>query len=247
MQGKKPKDPTIALIFYWIKRKSMTDRSTKLGDHPLVVILSILGSLIAIYVFITGQQTFSQFLASFNATETPTPTATPLIEILGPEGGIFWESYAYDPSTGQLAYWGKTRGELNGLTSTYIFLSAEFDPTTGKIVPTPIYPSNFTNVVYMSVDGFDNGEYCFFLYADQAQLLIDKVEIDSVGFYAPANADTILTEDRFVRKYMTSGQHEVRINLYKSISDNTFVVLWGKPKNSSCLYLRPGIWLQPLP
>jgi hypothetical protein len=192
------------------------------------------------------------------STLTPQPTATLLIKTLGDVGGIFWDSYSLDPHTEQLSYWGKTRGEYNGIDSSSLhagvvasegYLCGLFNLETPcpPITPTPIYPSSYTNVVYIARVGFDDGEYCFMLIAGKAQLLIDNVEVESVGFFYEPTKISLRTEDDYVRRNMVRGEHEVKLKLFKPQNDNLFVLLWGKPNNTSCSNVGSAWMLRQIP
>jgi hypothetical protein len=238
----------------------VTSRKSRSAFEYAIGISTIIACVAAVLVIPEVRQWAG--LDRIESAETPTPTsqptATPLIKILGPEGGIFWNVSSFDPRTDQRSYLGKIRGEYNGIDSSTFpiegsipegYFDCLFTPATPcpSPAPTPTCPSLYTNVEYIAYVGFEDGEYCFMLIADKAQLFIDKVPIASVGFFDEPTKIPIRTEDQYVRRNMFRGEHEVKLELFKSQDDNLFVALWGKPENTTCSNIGPGWMLRPIP
>jgi hypothetical protein len=222
-------------------RRHLSNMGKKLANHPVIVLIGVLASILAIFTFMTGVENVQQILFK---QPKQTPITGPIFTEWGEEGGIYWDSYQLNLIDGQLSYFGETLGDRNGLD--FSIWGADIDPavvpTLNAIVKESDSPPYYSNVSFITRQSFDNYDYCFFLIAGKAQVFIDNIEIMVVGFDTPESTISPL----YLKQRMDKGEHEIRINLFEpftirsgsSYTEN-FEFTWHRTEQADCSYIQP--------
>ena len=216
----------------------------KLAENSLVVLIGLVASIIAIYSFVTGIDNIAPLIFQ-QITQTPTFTITPVvtqkpvpINLFGEEGGIFWDSYKYDPFYNNISFWGMTRGDINGLSFSYMLVPYSTLQPNATPTEDPNFPSfNIDeNAVYMKKINFDASDYCFVLVAGSAQVLVDDIEVISTN----SNPGGLHLPPYYAKVHLDRGEYQVRINIYypyieyKSSEWRHFEFSWYKGDQIDC-------------